>query len=158
MVSMHQRELLYDNFKTGFKAEVSGYQDAFEKTMPENSVVRWGSTEEDGYREAKKLFSDPEQRPDAIFINHDVVTKGAILALLELGLKIPDDVALLSHGNIGCNILSPIPLTTITFDPEVAATRCCSAIKQNLDKMTPGRYMFDEKQQGILIPGKSCGE
>ena len=158
VVSMYPRELLYDNFIAGFNDEVNGCRDAYGKNMPEDTVVRWGGCEEDGYREAKKLFSDPSLRPDAIFINHDIVTKGAILALMELGLKIPGDVALLSHGNTGCSILSPVPLTTIVFDPEIAVKKCCEAIKQNLDKMKPGRFNFNEKLHGRLIPGKSCGE
>ena len=157
-VSMFSKELLYDNHIKAASEEEKGCIEAFGGRMPEGTVVRWGQSEADGYNEAKKMFSNPESRPDAIFINHDVITKGAILALMELGLKIPTDVALLSHCNQGCDILCPVPLTTISFNPGVTVKMCCDAIKENLNELVPRRFEFKQKLHGVIIPGKSCGE
>lgn len=53
---------------------------------------------ENGYREAKRALTG-ESRPDAIFAFSTTILLGAIKAIRELGLNIPEDVALISFDN-----------------------------------------------------------
>ena len=53
---------------------------------------------ENGYREAKRALTG-ESRPDAIFAFSTTILLGAIKAIKELGLNIPEDVAIISFDN-----------------------------------------------------------
>lgn len=70
------------------------------------------STDAAGYRAASKLLSlDP--RPDGIFCFNDPVAIGAMKAILEAGLRIPDDVALIGCGNLHFDDALRVPLSSI---------------------------------------------
>ena len=57
---------------------------------------------------------------DALYINQDLIACGAIMALLERGVSIPEDVAVASHANKGAPIISPIPLSVVEIDVEAS--------------------------------------
>ncbi|TKG93488.1 LacI family transcriptional regulator [Puteibacter caeruleilacunae] len=62
---------------------------------------------ETGHQTVKQLFKGPD-RPDSLFAVNDLTAIGAIQAIHELGLKIPDDVAVtgFSDGRFS-NIVNP---------------------------------------------------
>ena len=69
-------------------------------------------TEESGY-EAAKRFIHRSPRPTAAFAANDAMAIGALSALSEAGLRVPDDVALVGFDDIPiARFLSP-PLTTV---------------------------------------------
>lgn len=53
---------------------------------------------ENGYEETKKALAAPG-RPDAIFAFSTTILLGAIKAIKEIGMRIPDDVAIISFDN-----------------------------------------------------------
>lgn len=53
---------------------------------------------EDGYRAARMLFAH-EQRPDGIFCYNDHLAIGAIRAAAEVGLRVPENVAVVGIGD-----------------------------------------------------------
>ena len=56
---------------------------------PASILIRPGQCERDGYEAAKALLSNPKRRPKGLLINHDVLTRGVLIAILELGIKVP---------------------------------------------------------------------
>ncbi len=52
-----------------------------------------------GYLRMKELLS-MEERPDAVFASYDLMAIGAIHAIREAGLQIPEDIAILGFDNI----------------------------------------------------------
>ncbi|MBK8085294.1 MAG: LacI family DNA-binding transcriptional regulator [Devosia sp.] len=75
------------------------------------------NTEQTGYRLAMRLLEQPD-RPDAIVTCNDNIAVGAYRAIHELGLSIPDDVAVASFNDISvAQFLSP-PLSTIHLPAE----------------------------------------
>jgi LacI family transcriptional regulator len=65
-----------------------------------------------GYEPMQKLLS-LEPRPDAVFGFNDPVTIGALKAILQSGLRVPDDVALIGVGNFRHAELLRVPLSTV---------------------------------------------
>ena len=55
-------------------------------------------TVQNGYIETKLLLNSPD-RPTAIFALSNTIGLGAIRAIREAGLKIPDDISLVSFDN-----------------------------------------------------------
>ena len=98
-----------------------------------------------------------ENRPDAILVNHDVVCRGLLMAILEQGLRIPRDIAILTHMNHGCEFASPVPLTTLEVDPELMVRGCLDALTAALAGSSPAGIVIPSTV-ARLTPGKSCGE
>jgi len=74
------------------------------------STKHAGFTEEAGY-EAILHFSEIGEFPDAIFCINDTQAIGALHAIRELGMKVPDDVALMGYDNI--KLTRYLDLTTV---------------------------------------------
>ncbi len=69
-------------------------------------------TEESGYHLARQMLSEAD-RPDALITANDNMAIGAYRAIHELGLSIPDDIAVASFNDIsGAQFMNP-PLTTV---------------------------------------------
>jgi len=60
----------------------------------------------------RKLMTLPE-RPTAVFINNNLLTVGALLALKELGLHCPEDVGLVGFDDHPWAAVSDPPLTVV---------------------------------------------
>ena len=84
------------------KDRLRGYQDALSEANLEiretYTIVCPSNSFEEGQRAAQKLLSLPHP-PDAIFASNDPMAMGAILAIKEKGLSIPDDVAVVGFSN-----------------------------------------------------------
>jgi LacI family transcriptional regulator len=52
-------------------------------------------------------------RPDGVFCYNDPVAAGAIKAVLESGLSVPNDIAIIGAGNVHYSDLLRVPLSTI---------------------------------------------
>jgi LacI family transcriptional regulator len=67
---------------------------------------------EGGYEQARALMQLP-LRPDGIFCFNDPVAAGAMRGILESGLRIPDDVALIGCGELPYDELLRVPLSSV---------------------------------------------
>ena len=65
-----------------------------------------------GYNGMKKLLK-LTPRPDGVFCLNDPVAMGAMRAVVEAGLRIPSDVAIVGCGNVHYDDLLIVPLTSI---------------------------------------------
>jgi LacI family transcriptional regulator len=52
-------------------------------------------------------------RPDAIFCHNDPIAIGAMNVILDAGLRIPEDIAVVGCGNLNYNDWLRVPLTSI---------------------------------------------
>lgn len=67
---------------------------------PKNDYLRGDSTYYDaGYIEMKKLLARKERLPDAIFFATDISAFGAIKAMEEVGLHVPEDIAIMGFDD-----------------------------------------------------------
>ena len=109
--------------KDGAARELDALREVFEQKRLSSKgcmVKNCGQTYQyalDGYEAVSRIIKEGVKF-DALQINHDLLATGAIIALLEAGMKIPGDVAVVSHANKGGEILSHIPLTTVEVDLE----------------------------------------
>lgn len=76
------------------------------------SEVPGYSTEEVGFEGMKRLLSLPNP-PTAVFARNDFTAIGAMSAINEAGLKIPEDIALVGFDDIPLAMRTSPPLTTI---------------------------------------------
>ena len=102
--------------KIGLAAKrLSGYTASLKKnrlTAPPGYVVDAGFQDHSGYQAMKKLLAAGPP-PDGVFCYNDPVAIGAMKALSEAGLRVPEDVAVVGAGNVHYSDALAVPLTTI---------------------------------------------
>ncbi len=90
------------------------------------------NTEQSGYSLTKQILSLPN-RPDAIVTGNDNMAVGAYRAIHELGLRIPEDVAVASFNDISvAQFLNP-PLTTVRLPSEVIGESAVDMLLERID-------------------------
>ncbi len=102
------------------KRRADGYRAALKaagiKGKPE-WMVRGGFKEADGYRGMTKLLA-LKPRIDAVFAANDPSAIGAMKAIWDAGLRVPEDIAVVGAGDIALGDLLRVPLTTISWSRE----------------------------------------
>jgi LacI family transcriptional regulator len=82
-------------------------------------IVKWGHGDDagdaTGYSGMKQLLQ-LNPRPDGVFCCNDPIAMGAMRAILEAGLQIPNDIAVAGCGNVHYDDLLRVPLTSIDQD------------------------------------------
>ncbi len=97
---------------------VIGYRQALGEAglrIEEDLIVRGDFSPRSGYLAARRLFSHPHP-PTAIFACNDMMAIGALRALAELRLAVPDAVAVIGFDDIELASYASPPLTTIRQD------------------------------------------
>jgi LacI family transcriptional regulator len=71
--------------------------------------------ERGGYEAATRLLAS-KVRPDGIFCFNDPVAIGVMRAILEAGVRIPEDIAVVGCGNLSYSDFLRVPLTSVDQD------------------------------------------
>ena len=82
--------------------------------VPAEGIRDCGFTENDGYLAMKSWIADGPL-PSAIFVANDPAAIGAMMALHEAAIKVPDDVAIVGAGRIHYGDMLRVPLTTVSW-------------------------------------------
>lgn len=110
-----------------------------------------------GYNVGKELFSKNGDGPTAVFCYNDLVAIGLINALLELGIRVPEDVSVVGFDNIDFGEYLRIPLTTVNMPAyEIGKAATKLLIKQITDSSSPANENVILKYN--LIKRNSCAE
>src|SRR5512133_1276351 len=119
--TMHLVRLGYKRIATitGKQSQVAGYdryqgyvkalQDSDHPVKPE-LVAEGDFTEESGYKAMQRLL---KFKPDAVFVASDMMAFGAMRALRDANLRIPEDVAVVGFDDIPASSKTTPPLTTV---------------------------------------------
>lgn len=133
---------------------LSGYRKALAKhglqTPPQYVVCRaHGDDDGDvtGYKSMQSLLArDP--RPDGLFCYNDPTALGAMKAILDAGLRIPEDIAMVGCGNVRYSDFLRVPLTSVDQDSEAIGERAGKLVLSIMEsKMQP-------KPKSVLLEPK----
>ena len=95
-----------------------------------------------GYRAAQELLALPP-RPDGIFCNNDPIAMGAMEAILEANLRIPEDISIIGAGNVRYASALRVPLSSIDQDTRTLGARAAElalSLVQAKGVRSPGRF------------------
>ena len=98
------------------RERIEGFRSAYvEHGFPSRleDIVPAGSTLAAGYAAGKRVFAGPGDRPTAVFCFNDLVAIGLMNALLEVGIRVPEDVSIIGFDDNPFCELVRVPLTTI---------------------------------------------
>ncbi len=121
---------------------------------PEHWLVAGGFMEGDGYRAMKRLLPI-RPRVDAVFAANDPAAIGAMKAIWETGLRVPDDIAVVGVGDIALGDMLRVPLTTVGWSRHDQGRHAAELLLDGLDAESddPQRVIIPPR----LIVRESCG-
>jgi LacI family transcriptional regulator len=97
------------------QGRMRGYRRALERhglTARDDLILDAGHDDASGYQAMQRLLSR-KLRPDGVFCFNDPVAVGAMRAILEAGLSIPKDIALIGVANMHSSDMFRVPLSTV---------------------------------------------
>jgi LacI family transcriptional regulator len=99
----------FDQRMVGFKKAIKNKG----LRLRENFIFPLESTIEGSYRDMLKILNQKSELPTAMFADNDIIAFGAIKAMKEVGLRIPQDISIVGFDDMPfCELIDP-PLTTI---------------------------------------------
>jgi len=121
----------------------------------EEELVRYGDfTEESGYVAMKELL-DLSPPPTAVFVASDLVAFGALAAIHERGLAIPQDMAVVGFDDVRLARYINPPLTTVRLPAyELGESAMDMLIKIINGEEVPESHLLLETE---LVIRESCG-
>ena len=122
---------------------MQGYRrTVLEAGLAPNVAIDPAFDEQGGYRAMRDILLAP-QRPSAVFAANDMMAIGAMMALREAGLRIPEDIAVMGFDNIfAAGALSP-GLSTVNQFQHVLGQVAARMMLQRLTEYPtdmPGRH------------------
>jgi DNA-binding LacI/PurR family transcriptional regulator len=113
------------------------------------------STESAGYTSTLVLLNEfnGDNKPDAIVCASDMMAIGAIRAIKERGMQVPEDIAVVGYDNISSSGFSTPPITTVQQNTLLAG----KLLVNNLIKLIQNKKIDDILMQPELIIRQSCG-
>jgi LacI family transcriptional regulator len=102
--------------------------------------------ESDGYRAMKKLLS-VQPRIDAVFAVNDPAAIGAMKAIWDAGLRVPEDIAVVGVGDIAMVDMLRVPLTTVSWSRKDQGLHAAQLLLDELDS-----NQDDEPPSRVIIP------
>jgi DNA-binding LacI/PurR family transcriptional regulator len=126
-------------------------------TISRTMIQQGHSTPESGYYAAKQLLAYPE-RPTAIFATTDLMAIGALEAVIDEGLHIPQDISVIGLDNILFSTLVRPALTSIAIPKEQLANMSMELLLSQIDgdQKAPITHLVEPylvSRQSTAFPG-----
>ncbi|HEX9006804.1 MAG TPA: LacI family DNA-binding transcriptional regulator [Bacteroidota bacterium] len=139
-------------------ARLKGFRAACRKAacpVPDELVVESGFHESGGYEAMQRLLDLPvPRRPRAVVAINDPAAFGAMKAILERGLQIPDDIAIAGFSDDIRSELMPSPLTTIRQPAYEVGRRAAQQLFAEIDGISESA---EHTVKADMVIRRSCG-
>lgn len=114
------------------------------------SIITGGFLESEGYTAMQRLL---DQSPNftAVFAVNDPAAIGAMKAVWERGLAIPDDISIVGAGDIAHGDMLKVPLTTVSWSRRDLGTRAAELILDQIEKQGSGPFTRDIVPPRLLV-------
>jgi len=100
---------------------------------------------EQGYRTATEVFGAPRREwPDGIVVTDDMMTRGALVALQNMGVRVGEDVEIATHANRGSKALLGYDhrLTLVEVDPARVVSKMFGLLETLMDGGLPAKRLY----------------
>ncbi len=110
-----------------------------------------------GYDVMKGLLQ-LEPRPDAVFCFNDPMALGVMKAILDAGLRIPEDIAVAGCGNLRYSDFLRVPLTSVDQDTVAIGAQAADLLLSLIDNkkpQSPKTVLLDSR---LIVRQSSAGQ
>lgn len=148
----HRRIAMITHAPTYFSASkmrLQGYRDAMEAhgaEIAEGYITYGDFSEQSGYQAMNELLN-LRRPPTAVFAGNDVVAYGALTAIKEAGLLVPQDISLVGFDDDYLSRYLDPPLTTMALPAAGMGSAAAALLVDRLDRETPAA-----KTQRLVLP------
>ena len=102
--------------KAEMKMVTTAWQTALQKAgLPLNKdyIFTMATTIDGAYENMKRYLSEKVKLPTAFFADNDMIALGAMKAMAEFGIRIPEDISIVGFDDLTFSSISYPPLTTL---------------------------------------------
>jgi len=143
------------------KERFNGYKKALQDNhiRLDPQLIKYGDFKMIKAKEVTKELLDMKNPPSALFISNEAMITGALLALRERNIKIPEQIAIVVFDDpVWGQLLEP-PLTAVSQPAYSMGTMACQTLLQKINKPERERTSFEELvlKPKLIVRG-SCGE
>ncbi|WP_309069351.1 LacI family DNA-binding transcriptional regulator [Microbacterium sp.] len=136
----------------GARRAVAGVADASLEVLPVASLTV-ADGREAGERLAVLATAD---RPDAVFAANDLIALGVLQALVQAGIAVPDDVALIGYDDIDFAAAAAVPLSSIRQPSRtMGATALSLLVEEAADPSLASRDVVFEPE--LVVRASTAG-
>lgn len=161
------------------ETRLAGYMDAMARAGLPTTVIQGAFTQTSGHEAGVELARRPTP-PDAVFAGNDIMAVGAMLALQDAGLRVPEDVAIVGFDDVPIASLVRPGITTlriqiaetgrralerlvrlVTVTGKTGADTACEVVRPELvirpssqpsTSTRPSQFTFSERQRDFATP------
>lgn len=90
-----------------------------------------------GWEELREIWAAYPEKPDGLLISDDILFSDARSAVADLGVRVPEELMIVSHANRGMWFPTSFPVTRIEVDPDACAQAMCATLIDLLEGRTP---------------------
>ena len=144
--------------ETSSKRRLEGYKNSLLRNnikINDNFIKIGEWNNNSGYKLTKQLFSQQE-KPTSIFISGSSMALGALKALKEIDLNIPEDIKLVSFDNLEFTETTQPPLTTLNKVEEIIGEQAAKMLLRKIKSVDIDSYDEVYIPMEIVIR-ESCG-
>ena len=140
------------------RLRLEGYRETLAEQVieiPPGFVRLGGFMEHGGYQSMMQLLALPDP-PTAVFVANNLMTIGALRAVKDIGVRIPDDLSVIGFDDHSFSEILDPPLTVIDRPMEQQGALAMRMLLSRMDEDRPGmtrRVVLDTQ----LIERASCG-
>ncbi len=69
-----------------------------------------------GWEEFREIWVSEKEKPDGLLVCDDMLFLGAAMAICQMGIRVPEDLLVVTHHNKGSGLLAPFPVAKLEFD------------------------------------------
>lgn len=96
-------------------------------------------------------------RPSAVFVTADLLAIGIVHCLLERGVRVPDDVAVVGYDDIQYSRFLEVPLTTVSLPKQAIGQHASQILLDRIRSDGPVELYHQVLLKPELVVRKSCG-
>ena len=137
----------YDEQKVFSKQRIEGYRKALSRSghiIDESLIKKGQGNNKDGYIVMKELL-ESNNKPDAVICSKEFMSIGAIRAIQEKGLRIPEDIGIISFDNNQIAELAYPAVSTVKVDLFELGLQASELLFEYINKT-------DRTAQQLMIP------
>jgi LacI family transcriptional regulator len=146
-LNLESARIRHKAFLSGLKAQ----------GISERGMIEKGNHNIEGGSIAMKQLLKLPHPPTAVVASNDLTAIGALGAILEAGLKVPDDISLIGFDDISFAHLTQPPLTTVILSRKQLAVTAFAALERlirkedvkNIDYVIPTHLIMRSSTRAI---------
>jgi len=143
----HESVAFWEQFPRTARALGMEWRPEWAIRPPEFDYLAKTTFERFGYDAVQQLWALPRP-PDGLVVYTDFAARGALLALLQRQVRIPEQLRLVLHRNAELGLLCPVPASFL----EVRITEVAAALLTQIDRQIAGEEIATTHVPFHLVP------